>query len=245
VHRLAWVLLVALIAGCGSDPIPPASSPEPVTLTPPRQPGVDYVAIIGDSYTSGSAEGGVGLAGWPALVTTQLKNQGITIVPRVGAVQNSRYVVGGIRRARAFADEVGTVVGPQDRLVVLFGSRNDAYKQAPPTFADELNAAVQRTLAKAKEQAPKATILVIGPALTTWADDDPSPPILLVRDTLKAQAEASGAVFVDPVAEQWFVGQPDLIGSDRMNPTDAGHVYMADKIAPIIAQLLRPPRVGP
>jgi hypothetical protein len=80
-----------------------------------------------------------------------------------------------------------------------------------------------------KETAPNATILVIGPAWTAWANDDPSPAILLVRDTLKAQAEATGAVFVDPVADQWFVNRPDLIGSDGVNPTDEGHAFSADQ----------------
>ena len=45
--------------------------------------------------------------------------------------------------------------------------------------------------AKVTEKAPNATILVIGPAWTAWADDDPSPAMLVVRDTLKAQAEAA------------------------------------------------------
>ena len=42
----------------------------------------------------------------------------------------------------------------------------------------------------------------------------------------------AGAAFVDPIAERWFVGQPGLIGADGVHPTDAGHEYMADKIAP-------------
>ena len=46
--------------------------------------------------------------------------------------------------------------------------------------------------------------------------------------------------FFDPIAQGWFVGRPELIGSDGIHPTDAGHAYMADKIAPLIgAQLAR------
>ena len=44
----------------------------------------------------------------------------------------------------------------------------------------------------------------------------------------------AGATFVDPIAERWFVDRPDLIGRDGVHPTDAGHAYMADKIAPLI-----------
>jgi lysophospholipase L1-like esterase len=43
-----------------------------------------------------------------------------------------------------------------------------------------------------------------------------------------------GATFVDPIAEHWFVGRPDLIGADGVHPNDAGHQYMADRIAPLI-----------
>jgi lysophospholipase L1-like esterase len=247
VHRLTWVLLatVALIVGCHRDPIPHPSRPDPVALAPAPKPGVDYVAIIGDSDTQGSAEGGEGPAGWPALVTIQLKNQGITIEPRVNADVTSGYTKSRDTKARSFTDRVAGAAGANDQLVVLFGSRNDEYAAIPPNSAFALTAAVQDTMAKVRERAPNAKILVIGPPWTAWADDDPTPAILLVRDTLKAQAEAAGAVFVDPIADQWFVDRPDLIGSDGVNPTDQGHVYMADKIAPVMAQLLRPPPPEP
>ena len=53
---------------------------------------------------------------------------------------------------------------------------------------------------------------------------------------------AAGATFVDPIADRWFVGRPDLIGADGVHPNDAGHAYIADKIAPLIgAQLTRRP----
>jgi hypothetical protein len=61
--------------------------------------------------------------------------------------------------------------------------------------------------------------------------------VTLIRDVLGADARTVGATFVDPIAERWFVGRPELIGKDGA-PRDAGHAYMADKIAPLIqAQL--------
>mgnify|MGYP002623887115 CR=1 FL=1 len=48
----------------------------------------------------------------------------------------------------------------------------------------------------------------------------------------------AGATFVDPIAEGWFVGRPELIGADGVHPTDAGHQYLADKIAPLIGARL-------
>lgn len=83
--------------------------------------------------------------------------------------------------------------------------------------------------------APTAKLLVIGPP---WVKPIPPAGILQARDILKSQAEAAGATFVDPIAEGWFVDQPELIGSDGVHPSDAGHVYMANKIAPLIAQQL-------
>ena len=58
--------------------------------------------------------------------------------------------------------------------------------------------------------------------------------MLTIRDSLRRQALAAGAVFIDPIAEGWFVGRPDLIGGDGVHPTDAGHAYMAERIAPLI-----------
>jgi lysophospholipase L1-like esterase len=65
--------------------------------------------------------------------------------------------------------------------------------------------------------------------------------VLELRDTLRGQAKAIGAVFVDPLAEGWFVGRPELIGADGVHPTDAGHAYMAEKIAPLIRSQLAIP----
>ncbi|ETB08755.1 hypothetical protein O980_21950 [Mycobacterium avium subsp. paratuberculosis 08-8281] len=50
----------------------------------------------------------------------------------------------------------------------------------------------------------------------------------------RRRGRAAGATFIDPIAEHWFVGRPDLIGADGVHPNDAGHQYMADKIAPLI-----------
>ena len=81
-------------------------------------------------------------------------------------------------------------------------------------------------------------IVVIGPV---WTDPDPPPDVLQTRDVIQTEAGSKGAIFVDPIAEGWFRDNPDLIGSDGVHPTDAGHAYMADKIAPLIAQQLHSP----
>ncbi|CFS38985.1 Conserved protein of uncharacterised function%2C possibly exported [Mycobacterium tuberculosis] len=45
-------------------------------------------------------------------------------------------------------------------------------------------------------------------------------------------------MFVDPIADHWFVDRPELIGADGVHPNDAGHEYLADKIAPLISMEL-------
>jgi lysophospholipase L1-like esterase len=122
------------------------------------------------------------------------------------------------------------VVKPDDTLVVFFGSRND--QGVDPT---QLSILAYGTFQLARQLAPRATFLVIGPP---WPTANPPEAVLRIRDALRYQANLAGAVWVDPIAERWFVGHPELIGSDGVHPTDAGHEYMADKIAPLIeAQL--------
>ncbi|MEW5810251.1 MAG: SGNH/GDSL hydrolase family protein [Actinomycetota bacterium] len=225
---VALLFLLVIVVGCSHEPPAYESHYTP----PPPPPKTSAVAVIGDSYTGGSNEGGTREHGWPALVTTQLDRQGVPVRFDVGAVGGSGYVNRGPKN-RVFADEVPDVVHPGDRLVVFFGSRND--RGIDPA---ELGRAVQQALGSAKAIAPSAGLLVIGPP---WVEGEPTPSILNVRDALRTEAEAAGATFVDPIAEGWFAGQPNLIGTDNVHPNDAGHVYMADKIAPVIAAQLQQP----
>jgi lysophospholipase L1-like esterase len=176
--------------------------------------------------------GGNGDHRWPNLVKKALTRQGLPITVDIGADRGSGYVETG-SRGTVFDDQVPKTVTPDDCLVVLFGSRNDQGVPIP-----DLTTAVQRTLADVKAAAPTAKVLVIGPP---WTDANPPAHLLWVRDVLKSQAEATGATFADPIAEGWFVDRPNLIGSDGVHPTDAGHQYMADKITPLIAQQLQLP----
>ena len=232
--RNAFVVLCLLVALTGCNHQPPeyvSRYTAPVSAPPPPPP--TPVAIIGDVYTSGSEMGEYGAHGWPALVTAQLQQQGITIDPKVGAQDGSGYVAVGHVHDRVFADRVPEVVRPDTKVVVLFGSANDM-----ETPADELTTAVGNTLAAAKTAAPAARLLVIGPA---WGDTYAPQELLAVRDIVQAGAEAAGATFVDPITEGWFTDQADLIGVDGITPTAAGHTYLADKIGPFIALQLQPP----
>jgi hypothetical protein len=159
-----------------------------------------------------------------------LRQQGIDIAPSVEAEDGSGYATAGAGQNDKFFDQIPKVVRQDDRLVVIFGSSGD-----PAVPPEQLQPAVRQTLDAVRAAAPKAKVVVIGPAST---NPDPSPDLLQTRDVIRTEADATGAVFVDPIAARWFINRPDFLGPDGNTPTDAGHSYMADQIAPIVAQQL-------
>lgn len=232
--RALIAVLLVLAVGCTREPPPLPegykSPPEPTTtyLGPPP---VAAVAIIGDSYTSGTRMGGRDEKGWPAIATSRLDAKGIKTAVEVGAEGGSGYVARG-QFGLTFADQVPKVVKPNDKLVVIAGSSNDS-RDVPP---EALQPAVKFTLDAIKATAPEAKVLVVGPFYTR---PDPPQAILTVRDIIRTEAETVGATFVDPVAEGWVAERPELVSSDQAHPTDDGHIYLADKLTPLIAQQLQ------
>jgi lysophospholipase L1-like esterase len=196
-----------------------------------RESPLNHIAVIGDSYTTGTNEGGQGPKTWTALAWQTLERQGLQVTADVASEGRAGYGVRG-DHGSIFADLTRRAVKPEDALVVFFGSRND--QGADPESLDEM---ARDAFDLARRAAPSATLLVIGPP---WPTADVPESVLRIRDILRGQARAAGAVFVDPLAERWFVGKPELIGADGVHPNDAGHAYMADKIAPLVrAQLPR------
>lgn len=192
---------------------------------------LNRIAVVGDSYTTGGELGGLGGKGWTVRAWQLLSRQGIAVAPDVAAEGGAGYGTRG-NHGSVFEDLTNDVVKPDDALVVFFGSRND--QGVDPT---QLSILAYGTFQLARRTAPSAKILVIGPP---WPTADPPDAVLRIRDALKYQAGVAGATFIDPIAQGWFVGRPELIGKDGVHPTDGGHAYMAEKIAPLIgAQLVR------
>jgi lysophospholipase L1-like esterase len=187
------------------------------------------VAVVGDSYTTGTDEGGLGPYSWTARVWRDLAGQGVRIAPDVAAEGRAGYVVLG-DHGSIFEDLTARAVNPDDVLVLFFGSHNDQGADL-----GMLDAKAHDTFDLARRLAPAARFLVIGPP---WPTADVPEDILQIRDVLNAEARAVGAAFVDPIGDRWFVDRPDLIGADGVHPTDAGHEYLADKIAPLIRMQL-------
>ena len=189
----------------------------------------NHVAVIGDSYTTGTDEGGLGPKSWTARAWQTLAQRGVRIAADVAAEGKAGYGVPG-DHGSVFEDLTARAVKPDDALVVFFGSRNDQGVD-PELLAERARA----TFDLARGLAPSARFLVIGPP---WPTPDVPDSLLQIREVLSAAAEAAGATFIDPIAERWFVGRPDLIGVDGVHPSDAGHQYLADMIAPLIRMQL-------
>lgn len=224
---LTVVLSLAVLFGAAYAPVPDIQQRE-VRYTDFAR---NRVAVIGDSYTTGSDQGGNGPKGWTPRVWEELTDHGIAVSPTVAAEGGAGYCTRG-NRGGVFEDLTVRAVKPDDVLVVFFGSRNDM--QVEPT---RLSVAMYGTLRLARQIARSAELLVIGPP---WPTADPPPEVLRIRDVLSYQADLAGATFVDPIAARWFAGKPELIGKDGVHPTDAGHAYMAEKIAPLISSKLHP-----
>jgi lysophospholipase L1-like esterase len=188
-----------------------------------------HVAVIGDSYTTGTDEGGQGPRAWTARAWQTLAQRGVRVGADVAAEGKAGYAVPG-DRGSIFEDLTARAVKPDDALVVFFGSRNDQGVD-PGLLADK----VRDTFVMARRFAPTARFLVIGPP---WPTADVPGSVLQIRDVLNARARAAGAAFVDPIGDRWFVDRPDLIGVDGVHPNDAGHEYLANMIAPLIRMQL-------
>jgi lysophospholipase L1-like esterase len=192
---------------------------------------LNHVAVIGDSYTAGTDEGGLGPKSWTALAWQALAARGVRISADVAAEGRAGYGMRG-DHGSVFEDLTARAVKPDDALVVFFGSRND--QRVDPAQLDQR---ARATFDLARRLAPTARFLVIG---APWPTADVPDWVLRIRDVLNAAARAAGAAFVDPIGDHWFVDRPDLIGADGVHPNDAGHEYLAEKIAPLIrAQLSR------
>jgi GDSL-like lipase/acylhydrolase family protein len=228
VSRLATVIVgLAIVCAILGDALHPARVRAYDLLTVDSR--TNHVAVVGDSYTTGTDEGGLGPRAWTDLAWHTLASRGVRVAADVAAEGRAGYGVRG-DHGSIFQDLTGRAVKPADGLVVFFGSRNDEGVD-PGLLAGK----ARDTFDLARALAPSAKFLVIGPP---WPTADVPWQVLEVRDVLNAAARAVGAAFIDPIGDRWFVDRPDLIGPDGVHPNDAGHQYLADKIAPLIRMQL-------
>ena len=186
------------------------------------------IVVIGDSYTEGTAYGGVGEKNWAQLAWRQLRKRRCRHnVQGVGS-RWIGYVSPGVTGTTFGQEAQRLMEANQDDedIVMIFGGSNDI--AAPP---ESVTASVQRTFSDVRARAPKAKLIVVGPV---WPKPDPVPEILKIRDIVRAEADRTNATFVDPIADQWFVADSQLISEDGVHPTDTGHLYMSERLLPVI-----------
>ena len=180
------------------------------------------VLVIGDGYASGTAQGGVGPQGWPALLDERIEGAAVDVAAEVGAGYVATGVSGTTFGQLASADELAGA-----DVVVVLGSRDDG-----PGVADQVSAAARDLYARITAE---AELVVVGPV---WPEAPAPAGATNNRDVLREQAETVGAAFVDPLEDGWFVDRPELLGQDGVYPTDEGHAYLAELIEPAVRDAL-------
>jgi lysophospholipase L1-like esterase len=225
------LLLFLLLTGCGKPDAPPTpATPGPVMPFSSAAPTPKVITMIGDSYTSGTPDGGLGAKGWPSLVSVRLRSDGIATAAKIAAEAGSGYVTAG-HAGHTFGQLAESAVQPHDDLVIYFGDLNDGYDGG--LDIEQATAAVNETFTKTRDTADKAKLLVIGPV---WPSTDPPPPYAVaLNQILRDQASLVGATFLDAIEERWLQGEPALVAPDQMQPNDAGHSYLADRIETLIS----------
>lgn len=185
--------------------------------------GQPVLAVLGDSIAGGSAQGGKGPKGWPALVGQRLGMRVVNL-----AKSGTGYTVGNAGGDGPYLSRVDALVAAHPDIVVIEGSRNDR-KDA------ETSTAAKAVLKRVNDELPGVPVLVIGPIY----GDAVSPGTTKVNDSVRGAATLYDMPFIDTVKLGWFTGAKNkLIGKDKINPTDAGHVYLADLIEPLVAKLV-------
>lgn len=201
-----------------ASPTPSGTAEATPTGATPTEPAPDgdgpTIAVIGDGYTSGTPQGGLGPDGWPALLEDRIEGADVEVAAERGA----GYVATGAG-GLTFGGLAGTLDLDGADVVVVLGSRDDG-----PGIADQVATAAGELFAAVP---PDARLVVIGPI---WPEESPPAGARNNRDVLRDEAEAAGATFVDPLEEAWLVGEPDLLGAGGVYPNDGGHAYLADRV---------------
>lgn len=184
------------------------------------------IAIIGDSYTDGSSEGGKGEAGWPRLVEEKLRAENLNFAIRTTGLGGSGYLSEGTKK-RTFLSSATRLSDDTD-VVVIFGGLNDAIYAG-----SSVGKAATKTFSTVSERVPEATLIVVG---GQYPSSQPPAEYQSFRKAIKESAQSAGATYIDPIS--WF-GDKSLIGKDGIHPTDEGHKLIAEKLFPAIRDAVK------
>ncbi|GAA2893478.1 SGNH/GDSL hydrolase family protein [Microbacterium esteraromaticum] len=190
----------------------------PAALTLPEDP---EVLIFGDSWTYGSAAT-VPTNGYAHRLAGLI--DGDTVVR---GVRGSGYQKPGIDGPDFLTRVAALEKWIDPDLIILQGSINDRRSDAA-AYPAAVNAVWDAVVAKY----PETPVVILGPApheLPVAAST-----ARIDRD-LGSLAASRGWWYISPVQENWITDANYLqlidVGAGRKHPTDAGHAYLADKVA--------------
>ena len=200
-----------------------ATPPKPAAKALPKMPAGSTAVFLGDSFTSGWNGAGLGRHGWPAIVAA---SRGWRAVNR--AVPGTGFLNPGWTN-QPLASRVASTIRLKPDIVFVASGHNDSRWSASAT-ADAADEAIRRL----RRALPNAVFVIVAPI---WQNGSPPQRAVILRDRLRTRAAAIGAIFIDPLADRWFAGsRPQLIGPDRLHPTDAGHRFMAGRVLAALAR---------
>jgi lysophospholipase L1-like esterase len=213
---------VHVIQDVARPPIPMKTA-RPATREPARMPAGSTAVFLGDSFTSGWNGAGLGRHGWPAIVASSRGWRAVNL-----AVPGTGFLNPGWT-SQPLSSRLATAVRLKPDIVFIASGHNDSRWSASAT-ADAADTAIRRL----RRALPDAVFVIVAPI---WQDGSPPQRCLILRDRLRARAAAIGAIFIDPLADRWFAGtRHQLIGPDRLHPTDAGHRFMAARVLAAVAR---------
>jgi lysophospholipase L1-like esterase len=180
-------------------------------------PAHPRVLLVGDSYTYGG--GAVPLSEGYAYKVAAPLGWDLT---RDGA-WGTGYVNPGTQGLGRFGDRLWKHPADAYSLVVIQGSSNDERYDS-----GTVKGGVNMTVRTVQRRYPHAQLLLVG--LTT-PYGSPSADRVRVNSVVRGYAAEKGVLFVDPLAERWFVpGDGSWAANpDNGHPSNAGHRRIADR----------------
>ena len=192
---------------------------------PPTMGSAKQLVVIGDSLSTGYATPG---DPWTRQARSLFTARGQHVHITNASENGAGYVAPGDNR-NVFLDLVNRAVTTQAQIVVVFGSDNDVGQTG-------VDPAITETLARVRDLAPTATLLVVGaPSVPA----DPGVDLISLRDTLATATEQVGGHFLDPLTLGWFQGPASrFVADDGEHPNTAGEVYLAQQMVDAIGPLI-------
>lgn len=190
-------------------------------VEPRVRPGARAV-FLGDSYTTGWSEAGLGAHGWPALVGRARGWRTVNL-----AVAGTGFINPGWT-GQTVGSRVSAAIRQHPDIVFIAAGHNDSRWSAAATAR-----AAGGVIDRLHRALPDAVLVIVAPI---WPSGSPPQRCLDLRDHLRRAARSVDAIFIDPLGDAWFAGSRQrLIGRDGIHPIDAGHRHMAERVLEAIA----------